>query len=381
MNIRSLYQRMRFIHIVGIIVLVINGYFFTDNIIGEIVQYIGAFLLLVHDLDENKWGTKMSKTISSELGNLKLDRKINADTRWSEEVRMVLHHIEEFKNSLNGTISLVKTSINNGTSLANRLGSISESASELTKQEEAIMQKISTSTTQSQKSLERFVKGVQENKARNETMLQDFKTLEDAMSSLRAHTKETYDLDEEVITNLAELNKKADGIKEILTIIHQIVKQTNLLALNAAIEAARAGEHGRGFAVVADEIGKLAQTTQSNLGAIDGNIQDMIEGVTSNYQAMNANRKSLGEVLEKANTVGDNITKIDSKFQENIKTILIILSAADNISTTIKDINIEVEEIKTVINHNVNNSHSIQDISHMIQTNFLDLKRDIQKFV
>ncbi|PAF44567.1 methyl-accepting chemotaxis protein [Helicobacter sp. 11S02629-2] len=381
MNIRSLYQRMRFIHIVGIIVLVLNAYFFTDNLVGEIVQYVCAVFLLIHDLDENKWGTKMSKTIASELGNLKLDQKINADTRWSNEVSTVLHHIESFKTSLNGTITLVKTSINNGTSLSNSLKNIAISSNELTKKEENIMQKISTSTEISQKSLEKFVGGINENKARNEGMIQDFKDLDDAMSNLRTHTKETYDLDEEVIRNLSSLNKKADGIKEILTIIHQIVKQTNLLALNAAIEAARAGEHGRGFAVVADEIGKLAQTTQSNLGAIDGNIQEMIEGVTSNYQAMEANRKSLGEVLEKANVVGDNIAKLDSKFHENLKTIFVVLNAANNIQSTIEDINKEVVEIKNVINHNVNNSQSIQDISQMIQSNFLDLKRDIKKFV
>lgn len=59
------------------------------------------------------------------------------------------------------------------------------------------------------------------------------------------------------------LNKHAEDIGKILSVIADIADQTNLLALNAAIEAARAGDAGRGFAVVADEVRKLAEKTMS----------------------------------------------------------------------------------------------------------------------
>lgn len=72
------------------------------------------------------------------------------------------------------------------------------------------------------------------------------------------------------VAALADLNAKADNIRQLTGQIDGVAKQTNLLALNAAIEAARAGEVGRGFAVVADEVRKLADQAQRSAEEIAG---------------------------------------------------------------------------------------------------------------
>ncbi len=85
---------------------------------------------------------------------------------------------------------------------------------------------------------------------------------------------------------VAELEKQAASIGDIVKAVARIADQTNLLALNAAIEAARAGKHGKGFAVVADEVRTLAETSEKSakqisdlVGQIQGEVKVIAEGI------------------------------------------------------------------------------------------------------
>ena len=85
---------------------------------------------------------------------------------------------------------------------------------------------------------------------------------------------------------VAELEKQAASIGDIVKAVARIADQTNLLALNAAIEAARAGQHGKGFAVVADEVRTLAETSEKSakdiqdlVGQIQQEVKVIAEGI------------------------------------------------------------------------------------------------------
>ncbi|SOB90017.1 methyl-accepting chemotaxis protein [Ureibacillus xyleni] len=84
---------------------------------------------------------------------------------------------------------------------------------------------------------------------------------------------------EKALDNIHQLEKNAEQIERIISLVGDIAAQTNLLALNASIEAARAGEHGKGFAVVAEEVRGLADESGKAVQGITALIKAMQENV------------------------------------------------------------------------------------------------------
>ncbi|MFM2346178.1 MAG: hypothetical protein RL654_931, partial [Pseudomonadota bacterium] len=95
------------------------------------------------------------------------------------------------------------------------------------------------------------------------------------------------------VQRVAELERQAANIGDIVKAVARIADQTNLLALNAAIEAARAGQHGKGFAVVADEVRTLAETSEKSakqiqdlVGQIQGEVKVIAAGINQSSETI-----------------------------------------------------------------------------------------------
>lgn len=118
--------------------------------------------------------------------------------------------------------------------------------------------------------------------------------------------------------SLNEVNKKtlanSENMQMIAEIIDDFFDKINLLSLNAAIEAARAGEHGRGFAVVADEIGKLADSSSSELKKI----KDLIEAGKSDVEFSNSIIEKIIRFIE---TLSGSLNNVQLKATETMKVI------------------------------------------------------------
>jgi methyl-accepting chemotaxis protein len=118
---------------------------------------------------------------------------------------------------------------------------------------------------------------------------------------------------------VAELEKQAASIGDIVKAVARIADQTNLLALNAAIEAARAGKHGKGFAVVADEVRTLAETSEKSakqiqdlVGQIQQEVKVIAEGIGSSAKVVEAevqNGKTITLQLEQIRLDANEILK------------------------------------------------------------------------
>ena len=92
------------------------------------------------------------------------------------------------------------------------------------------------------------------------------------------------------------LDKTANGISQLVSSIQEISAQTNLLALNAAIEAARAGSAGRGFAVVADEVRNLAGKTHSASEQVETLVKQVIVQTEQIKNMVNQNQISAMDI-------------------------------------------------------------------------------------
>lgn len=101
------------------------------------------------------------------------------------------------------------------------------------------------------------------------------------------------------VESLSLLSESAQ-IREVVSLLQNIVDSTHVLGINASIVAARSGPSGRAFAVVSQEIRKLADDSSKSLKTIESlvvTLQTRMETVAHRIEesgaAMAAEKESL----------------------------------------------------------------------------------------
>ncbi|MDD2727912.1 methyl-accepting chemotaxis protein [Malikia sp.] len=165
------------------------------------------------------------------------------------------------------------------------------------------------------------------------------------------------------VAMVAELEKQAANIGDIVKAVVRIADQTNLLALNAAIEAARAGQHGKGFAVVADEVRTLAETSEKSaqqiqdlVAQIQGEVKSIAQGINNSAKTIEseaANGHVITEQLElirlDAIEIVKAVTEVASGAQQSAVATAQALKGSENIAAAAEEQSAAAEEsTKTV---------------------------------
>ncbi|MBP9493206.1 MAG: hypothetical protein KBE79_08370, partial [Sulfurospirillum sp.] len=101
---KSLFFRMRVIHIAAFLILPLNAYFFTTSTLGAMIQYVIAVILIVHDIDEKKWGVDLSLKINQALASMDLTKEIKINTSFNEESAKMLDSVVFFKEKIRHAI-------------------------------------------------------------------------------------------------------------------------------------------------------------------------------------------------------------------------------------------------------------------------------------
>ena len=311
----SLFFRMRLVHWVGIALLIINAFVFTENLISQIIQLVIAVVIVIHDLDEKQNGVNVAKKIIDNLSHFKAGNTIDMELRFSKEYQEMINLVNEFTTKVSEATELASTSNQLDSELHLLNSAISKLEKDFHTTEETsnnISNKLEIITNESENNLT-FSAEVLESLENVSTKID---TSISKMSILEEQIVQTHDGEITVSENLKSLTVNAEDIKNVISIIGDIAEQTNLLALNAAIEAARAGEHGRGFAVVADEVRKLAENTQKSLTEINASVNVIVQSISEASSSVEINAKYALELVDISKTLQESLGEVSSEIND-----------------------------------------------------------------
>ncbi|MBY8047414.1 methyl-accepting chemotaxis protein [Vibrio fluvialis] len=356
---RSLFIRMRFVHWLGVIILVMNALFLTENITSQILQGIVVIFLIIHDIDEKIWGVDSLKNVTMYMKNFErkdLSTPCNVNSQYNSEITNVLNVINTFRRNVKLALEEIQqqamTSDEISTQLKYKSTNISDrilrqdaSVSSLNEQLEkldntSIALKVKAEETQMQV------------KSTHAKLEHSVGMMDNLVQGLDQYLESNHQLQK----SFNQLSAQTLSIENVVSVIAKLADQTNLLALNAAIEAARAGNQGRGFAVVADEVRRLAQSTQESLHEINSIVSEISTTVkmagaqmssqTSTITLLSENTiKSQTEIRIANESIGSVLSFIEhneSEQEVNIHTV----------SQLVGEANAKVDELKQLSSSN-----------------------------
>ncbi len=165
---------------------------------------------------------------------------------------------------------------------------------------------------------------------------------------------------------MAEIEKSAKQIAQIIGVIDEIAFQTNLLALNAGVEAARAGEAGRGFAVVASEVRALAQRSADAAKEIKALIQASSGQVENGVSLVGQAGRALGRIAAQVADISAVVVEIAASAKEQ--------------ATGLAEVNTAVNQMDQVTQQNAAMVEQSTAASHALAGEAKELRRLVAGF-
>ncbi|SEF41965.1 methyl-accepting chemotaxis protein [Lachnospira multipara] len=236
----------------------------------------------------------------------------------------------DISNKLSSTLKNVKEASASVSDGAANLQDVSVNLSEGTSSQAAAVEELTASVELVTEQTELLAKDAVESMKSASVVVKDVETGTEKMSG--------------VTKAMERITIASSEIEKITSTIESIASQTALLSLNASIEAARAGEAGRGFAVVAQEISELANESSTAAKNTHKLIDDTMNEIKTGNAAVEETTLALKKVQESVSAVAEMMKA--SKDRANAQ------------ASSMKEINIGIEQISNVVN--VNSATAVQ---------------------
>ncbi|MDB1934207.1 heme NO-binding domain-containing protein [Clostridium tertium] len=359
----------------GLIIGVISG------IISVVVSYMTIKPLndIIENIENNNFDAiEKSITTNDKLekiykGISKLKDNIGKD---STSANLVVNELATFTQAMyNTTEKMRKTT--------EEIASYSEQVSELATQQELSTETLVKQTNENILALKDLVNSEDRNKNELdksvEKINQSHINVDRSSEAIKESLKSFMDVKEKG----KNLQRKAEDITHIVSLVSGISSQTNLLALNASIEAARAGEQGRGFAVVAEEVRKLAEQSQqavkdinSNLSFFAEEINLLVTSIENQYNILELETDNLEDVRRTSLEANELIKVVSSETNKSIiqlnnevksveemfKTIDSLASIAAENAASSQQVNQDIEEFTRNIQDMIDTLQKVKDV-------------------
>lgn len=214
----------------------------------------------------------------------------------------LMHAMKTMRDQLNDIVTQVRTGTDSIVAASVQIAAGNQDLSARTEQEASSLEETAAS-------MEELTGTVRQNAEHAD----EAKALAEETSQVALRGGETVS---RVVARMESINRSAQKIADIISVIDGIAFQTNILALNAAVEAARAGEQGKGFAVVASEVRALAQRSASAAKEIKELINTSVSEVADGSQLVNQAGVTMNDVVESVRKVSGLIAEIAAACSE-----------------------------------------------------------------
>lgn len=355
----SLFIRMRFVHWLGVVILVMNALFFTENMISQILQGIVVIFLIIHDIDEKIWGVDSLKNVTMYMRNFErkdLSIPCNINSQYNSEIINVLNVINTFRFNVKVALEEIQQQAIASDEISTQLKYKSTNISERILRQDASVSSLNEQLEELDNTSIALKVKAEETQIQVKSTHAKLEHSVGMMDNLVQGLDQYLESNHQLQKSFNKLSAQTLSIENVVSVVAKLADQTNLLALNAAIEAARAGNQGRGFAVVADEVRRLAQSTQESLHEINSIVSEISTTVkmagaqmssqTSTITLLSENTiKSQTEIRNANESIGSVLSFIEhneSEHEVNIHTI----------SQLVCEANSKVDELKQLSSSN-----------------------------